>query len=110
MNQGAVAVTQNLRNCTKALYGFDAVIQRVPPDAWGADSPCEGWCVRDVVAHACGVMNAVEAMARSLLHICTTGAARVRKRDRVDKAAHFRAGERAHRCRSRAVWGTHTAC
>lgn len=58
-------MTENLRNYTKALYGFDAVIQRVPPDAWDADSPCEGWCARDVVAHACGVMNAVEAMART---------------------------------------------
>lgn len=58
-------MTQNVRNYTKAVYGFDAVIQRVPPDAWDADSPCEGWCARDVVAHACGVMNAIEAMART---------------------------------------------
>jgi len=56
-------MTQELRNYTKALYGFDAVIQRVPPDAWDADSPCDGWCARDVVAHAAGVMNAIETMA-----------------------------------------------
>lgn len=62
---GRGPVSENLRNYTKALYGFDAVIQRVPPDAWDADSPCDGWCARDVVAHACGVMNAVEAMART---------------------------------------------
>jgi hypothetical protein len=50
-------MTESLRNYTKALCGFDAVIQRVPPDAWDADSPCDGWCARDVVAHACGVMK-----------------------------------------------------
>lgn len=58
-------MSKNLRNYTKALYGFDAVIQRVPADAWDADSPCEGWCARDVVAHAAGVMNAIEQMART---------------------------------------------
>jgi len=47
------------------LYGFDAALQRVPPNAWDADSPCDGWCARDIVAHACGVMNALEAMART---------------------------------------------
>ena len=58
-------MSENLRNYTKALYGFDAVIQRVLPERWDADSPCDGWCARDVVAHACGVMNAIEAMART---------------------------------------------
>ena len=58
-------MSTSLRNYTKALYGFDAVIQRVPSDRWDADSPCEGWSARDVVVHACGVMQAVEAMART---------------------------------------------
>jgi uncharacterized protein (TIGR03086 family) len=58
-------MSENLRNYTKALYGFDAVIQRVPDDRWDADSPCEGWSAKDVVAHACGVMEAVAAMART---------------------------------------------
>ena len=34
-----VSMSQRLRNDTKGLYGFDAVIQRVPPDAWDAASP-----------------------------------------------------------------------
>ncbi len=55
----------NSRNYTKALYGFDAVVQRVPADRWDADSPCEGWCARDVVAHAAGVIDAVAKMART---------------------------------------------
>ena len=29
-------MSQNLRNYTKALYGFDAVVQRVPADRWDA--------------------------------------------------------------------------
>ncbi len=58
-------MSTSLRNYTKALYGFDAVVQRVPEDRWDADSPCDGWSARDVVIHACGVMQAVEAMART---------------------------------------------
>jgi uncharacterized protein (TIGR03086 family) len=58
-------VTQNLRNYIKALYGFDAVIQRVPESTWDFDSPCDGWCAGEVVAHACGVMDAVAEMART---------------------------------------------
>ena len=51
-------MSTNSRNYTKALYGFDAVVQRVPADRWDAPSPCEGWCARDVVAHASGVVDA----------------------------------------------------
>lgn len=58
-------MSENLRNYTKALYGFDAVIRRVPADQWNAASPCEGWSARDVVAHAVGVMDAVAKMART---------------------------------------------
>jgi uncharacterized protein (TIGR03086 family) len=58
-------MSENLRNYTQALYGFDAVIQRVPSDKWDAESPCEGWCARDVVAHAAGVVDAVATMART---------------------------------------------
>jgi len=54
-----------LRNYTKALYGFDAVVQRVPPDRWDADSPCEGWTARDVVVHSAGVVDALAEMART---------------------------------------------
>ena len=56
---------QNLRNFTRAMYGFDAVAQRVGDDQWGADSPCEGWTARDVVAHLCGTIEALTKMART---------------------------------------------
>ncbi|MDJ0771130.1 MAG: TIGR03086 family metal-binding protein [Ilumatobacter sp.] len=58
-------MSENLRNFTKALYGFDAVVQRVRPDQWDADTPCEGWCARDLVAHECGVIGAVAQMAET---------------------------------------------
>jgi uncharacterized protein (TIGR03086 family) len=31
--------------------GFDAAVKAVTPDTWEAQSPCEGWKARDVVAH-----------------------------------------------------------
>ena len=55
----------NLRNFTKAVYGMDAVVQRVPADAWDNDSPCEGWTARDVVGHQAGVLNGVAHIARN---------------------------------------------
>jgi uncharacterized protein (TIGR03086 family) len=58
-------MSKNLRNYTKALYGFDAVVQRVPADQWDAPSPCDGWCARDVVTHAAGVIDAIAQMART---------------------------------------------
>ena len=39
------------RKFTKALYGFDAVVKRVPPDRWSDPSPCVGWTARDVAGH-----------------------------------------------------------
>jgi len=58
-------MSEVLRNYTRALYGMDAVVQRVPADQWSADSPCEGWSARDVVAHASGVLAAVAQMAET---------------------------------------------
>ena len=31
--------------------GFGAAVRAVTPDQWGAQSPCEQWTARDVVAH-----------------------------------------------------------
>lgn len=58
-----MAVSENLRDFTKALYGMDAVVQRVPDDAWDRPSPCEGWTARDVVGHQTGVLDGVAHMA-----------------------------------------------
>jgi len=58
-------MSQNLRNFTAAVYGLDAVVRRVDAGAWDAASPCEGWSARDVLGHACAVLNAFEATART---------------------------------------------
>jgi uncharacterized protein (TIGR03086 family) len=36
---------------------FTNVLNAVPADKWSAVSPCEGWSVRDVAAHAIGAQN-----------------------------------------------------
>lgn len=54
----------NLRNYTKAVYGFDHVMRGVDDSRWGSASPCEGWTAQDVVLHAAGVLRYVESLAR----------------------------------------------
>ena len=47
--------------------GFDAAVRAVSPDEWEAQSPCEQWTARDVVAHVVeghrGVIAAVRGGA-----------------------------------------------
>lgn len=59
-------MSQNLRNFTRAVYVFDAVVRRMPDDAWDNASPCDGWTAMDVLKHQCGVLDA-------LAHIAATG-------------------------------------
>ncbi len=56
-------MSANLRVFTEAVYAFDAVVARMPADAWDNPSACEGWSGRDVVEHQCAVLNGVTAMA-----------------------------------------------
>ena len=56
-------MSQNLRDFTEAVYAFDAVVSRMPADAWEAPSACEGWDGRAVVEHQCAVLNGVTAIA-----------------------------------------------
>ena len=58
-------MSENLRNFTKAVYGMDAVVKRVPDQAWDDPSPCEGWSARDVVAHQVGVLVGAATIART---------------------------------------------
>jgi uncharacterized protein (TIGR03086 family) len=55
----------NLRNYTKAVYGFDHVIRSIRDEQWDRPSPCEGWSARDVAVHATGVLRYIESLARS---------------------------------------------
>lgn len=56
-------VSENLRNYTKAVFGFDAVVTRVEPDQWNRPSPCEGWSALDVVAHNIGMCAMIAGFA-----------------------------------------------
>lgn len=44
-------MTENFRRYVQALYGFDAVVQRIRDGEWDHQSPCEAWNARDVVVH-----------------------------------------------------------
>jgi len=57
-------MSKNLRNYLTALFGFDAVVQRVEPDQWGAESPCEKWDARAVLNHNIFVTNMISELAR----------------------------------------------
>jgi len=56
-------MSENLRNYTKAMYGFDAVIRRVPAGAWENQSPCAEWKAVDVVGHVVGGAAMIRAFA-----------------------------------------------
>jgi uncharacterized protein (TIGR03086 family) len=58
-------VSEKLRRYTKALYLFDAVVRRVPDDAWSSPSPCPDWTAADVVKHQVDVHRMVADMAGS---------------------------------------------
>lgn len=46
-----------------ALNDFDATIQRVPADAWGNPSPCEGWTALDVAGHVISGLHMARLLA-----------------------------------------------
>jgi uncharacterized protein (TIGR03086 family) len=58
------AMTDNKRLFVTAVFGFDAVVRRAPPDAWDRPSPCERWRAREVVGHCVAAAAMVEAMAQ----------------------------------------------
>ncbi len=57
-------MSDKLRRYTKALYGFDAVVRRVPADRWSSPSPCPDWSAADVVKHQVDVHGMIAGMAR----------------------------------------------
>ena len=56
-------MSRNLRDFTKAVYGFDAVVRRAPETTWTAPSACEGWTGADVVSHVRDIAGGVIALA-----------------------------------------------
>lgn len=45
-------MSENLRKYIKGIHLLDAVVQRVPQDAWDQPSCCEGWSAREAAGHA----------------------------------------------------------
>lgn len=58
-------MSENLRNFTRGIYAFDAVVQRVPADQWGAQTPCPDWNAAELVGHQVAVLNGVATMAET---------------------------------------------
>lgn len=58
-------MSKNLRQFTKAVYAFDAVVNRVEADAWSNQTPCEEWDARALVEHQCAVLRGVADVART---------------------------------------------
>lgn len=58
-------MSDQLRSFTRGIYAFDAVVQRVPNDKWGAATPCPDWNATQLVEHQCAVLNGVAAMAET---------------------------------------------
>ena len=54
-------MSENLRNYTRSVYSLDAVVRRVPEDAWDNQSPCTEWTAREVLGHVIWGMNRVAA-------------------------------------------------
>lgn len=56
-------MSENLRRYTRALFALDAVVRRVPADAWSSESCCDGWTAADVLDHALGAVRFVTNLA-----------------------------------------------
>jgi uncharacterized protein (TIGR03086 family) len=61
----APAMTDVRDGYRQVSNGFDAAVRAVTPDKWEAQSPCEQWKARDVVAHVVGGHRGVIAAVRA---------------------------------------------
>ena len=57
-------MSENSRAYVTALFGFDAVVQRVRSHEWGQPSPCAGWDATEVLNHNILVTNLIAEMTR----------------------------------------------
>jgi uncharacterized protein (TIGR03086 family) len=56
-------MSENLTNFTKAVSGFDAVVEQADPACWSNDSPCDGWTAVGVVDHVIAVTGRIASAA-----------------------------------------------
>ena len=57
-------MSENRRAYMTALFGFDAVVQRVEPHQWGQQSPCDRWDARGVLNHNIVVAHMIVEMTK----------------------------------------------
>lgn len=57
-------MSDSSRLFTKAVFGFDAVVRRTPPERWSNASPCAEWNARDVVSHVAMACSMITGMAQ----------------------------------------------
>jgi uncharacterized protein (TIGR03086 family) len=57
-------VSENCQAYITALFGFDAVVQRVEPHQWGQQSPCDRWDARGVLNHNIIMAHIVAEMTK----------------------------------------------
>lgn len=56
-------MSESVERFELAAAGFDERVQAVAPEQWGAQSPCDDWKARDVVAHVVGNYRSMAAQA-----------------------------------------------
>ena len=54
-------MSENLRNYTKAIYGFEHVLRLTSDKALARKAPCVGWTGKDVVEHFLGNMKMIHS-------------------------------------------------
>ena len=68
-------MSDNSRAYVTALFGFDAVVQRVEPGQWVHQSPCDRWDARGVLNHNIVMAHMVVEMTRgNSAAVAATGA------------------------------------
>jgi uncharacterized protein (TIGR03083 family) len=72
-------MSENSRAYATAVFGFDAVVQRVGSGDWSARTPCEQWDARDVLNHNIRVARWIIELTRgnSALVAPTGGASEI---------------------------------
>ncbi len=61
-----LGMSKSLLTYTKALYGFDAAVQRADDTSWSNASPCDGWTAADVLAHNIGMNNMISGFCAGI--------------------------------------------
>jgi uncharacterized protein (TIGR03086 family) len=56
-------MSENLRNFTKATYGFEHVLKQSNAKTLARKAPCAGWTGTDVVEHVMGALKMVQSHA-----------------------------------------------